>query len=37
MGTPANPDYQRLSRADERERSEKARLALENHIAVHGC
>ena len=39
MGTSPKPEYDRLQRiADEaRVRSEQARLALEQHVAAHGC
>lgn len=39
MGTSPKADFDRLTRAsdDVRIKSEQARLALEQHIAVHGC
>jgi len=39
MGTSLKEEYARLDRAanDARLKSEEARLALEQHIAVHGC
>jgi hypothetical protein len=38
-GTSSAEEYNRLQRASEewRIRSEQARLALEQHIAAHGC
>jgi len=38
-GTSAKEEYQRLDRAanEARVKSEQARLALEQHIAAHGC
>jgi len=39
MGTSAKSEYDRLSRAadETRVKSELARIALEQHIAAHGC
>jgi hypothetical protein len=39
MGTSQKAEYERRSRAsdDARVKSEQARLALEQHIAAHGC
>ncbi len=39
IGTSTKEDYERLARAtnDARLKSEQARLALEEHIAEHGC
>lgn len=39
MGTYPKADYERLARAsgDARVKSDQARLALEEHIAAHGC
>ena len=39
MGTSPKAEYERLTRAsdDARVKSEQARLALESHIAAHGC
>jgi hypothetical protein len=39
MGTSPKEEYERLHRASEewRVHSEQARLALEQHIAAHGC
>jgi hypothetical protein len=39
IGTSTKEDYDRLSRAanDARAKSERARLALEQHIAEHRC
>jgi hypothetical protein len=38
-GTSPKPEYERLHRVTEewRVKSEQARLALEQHIAAHGC
>jgi hypothetical protein len=38
-GTSAKKEYDRLSRVsdDARVKSEQARLAVEEHIAAHGC
>jgi hypothetical protein len=39
MGTSLKDEYDRLERAsnEARVRSEQARLALEQHVAAHGC
>ena len=39
MGTSPKSAYERLSRAadEARVKSERARLALEQHVAAHGC
>jgi ATP-dependent helicase YprA (DUF1998 family) len=39
MGTSPKSEYARLDRAanEERVKSERARLELEEHVAVHGC
>jgi hypothetical protein len=39
MGVSAKEEYERLDRAANKARvkSEQARLALEQHIAAHGC
>lgn len=39
IGTMPKEEYQRLDRAadEQRMKSEQARLALEQHIAAHGC
>ena len=39
MGTSPKDEYDRLERAsnEARVRSEQARLALEQHVAAHGC
>ena len=39
MGTSSRADYDRLQRATDRARvqGEQARLALERHVAEHGC
>lgn len=39
IGTSTRPEYERLQRASDEARlkSEQARLALEQHIAAHGC
>ena len=39
MGTSPKSAYERLSRAadEARVKSEQARLALEQHVAAHGC
>ena len=39
IGTMPKEEYQRLDRAadEHRMKSEQARLALEQHIAAHGC
>jgi hypothetical protein len=39
MGTSPRTEYERLSRATDeaRVKSEQARLALEQHVAAHGC
>ena len=39
MGTVLKAEYDRLDRAanEARVKSEQARLALEEHIAAHGC
>jgi hypothetical protein len=39
MGTSPKAEYARLDRAanEERVKSERARLELEEHVAVHGC
>jgi hypothetical protein len=39
MGTSAKSEYERLNRASEdaRARSDRGRIALEQHIEAHGC
>jgi hypothetical protein len=39
IGTLPKEEYQRLDRAadEHRMKSEQARLALEQHVAAHGC
>jgi hypothetical protein len=39
IGTSPKDEYARLDRAanEERVKSERARLELEEHVAVHGC
>ena len=39
IGTSTNPEYERLQRVSDEARlkSEQARLALEQHVAVHNC
>jgi hypothetical protein len=39
IGTSSRSEYERLQRASDeaRVKSEQARLALEHHVATHGC